>query len=211
MVSIKPSRLKISQIWEKSEEFRNKYADPPDQVPFPIDDIVESYLRIQPQPIPRLLEEYDIDGFLSADLRVIYIDQTIYDDPRYQYRRRFTFAHEVGHLVLHGEQIKQCSFDTVEEWIQFRSELPEDDLRFFEFEGYEFAGRLLVPKNRLIQALNSLSDKVAWYRDKFPNNNNELLIEYLASSVNNLFDVSDGVILRRIRNERIWDDLKFST
>lgn len=211
MTSLKPQILSREQIWEEVENFRQRHINPPDTVPVPIDDIIEFELNIQPQPIPHLLEEYDIDGFLSGDLKVLYIDQNIYESPRQENRRRFTYAHEAGHLWLHKAQIEECHFQNPREWIEFRNKMPEDDLKWSEYQGYEFAGRLLVPRNSLVQELNRTSDLVMKYRTGVPDSDDDLLMEYLAGFVNNVFRVSEDVIYRRIKHEKIWDLLSFNS
>ncbi len=211
MAELRPPILTKEKIWEEVENFRQRHINPPDTVPVPIDDIIEFELNIQPQPIPHLLEKYDIDGFLSGNLKVLYIDQNIYENPRQENRRRFTYAHEAGHLWLHRKQIEECHFKDPSDWIEFRNEMPEDDLKWFEYQGYEFAGRLLVPRDSLVQELNRMSDLVMKYRTGFPDSDDELLVEYLAGYVNSVFCVSEDVIYRRIKSERIWDLLTFNS
>ena len=56
-----------------------------------------------------------------------------------------------------------------------------------------------------------MSDLVMKYRTGFPDSDDELLIEYLAGYVNSVFCVSEDVIYRRIKSERIWDLLTFNS
>ena len=123
---IQTRHLTWPKIHTYAEEFRAKYVDPIDKVPVPIVDIVEFDLGVHPIPIANLNSRIDIDGFLTKDLQSICIDQRIYIDDRYSNRLRFTFAHEVGHLVLHSDQINQCQFRTSEEWIHFHEDLDEE-------------------------------------------------------------------------------------
>ena len=60
-----------------------------------------------------------MDGFLTKDLKYIFIDEDIYYDQRNENRLRFTFAHEIGHLVLHKKEIQNFEFRTEEDWIMF--------------------------------------------------------------------------------------------
>ncbi len=50
--------------------------------------------------------------FFSKDLNNIIIDHDFYMDQRFENRLRFTYAHEVGHLILHKDEIQQCQFRT---------------------------------------------------------------------------------------------------
>ena len=180
-----------------------EFVKPPDKIPVPIIDIVELQLGITPVPVPYLLKSIDVDGFLSNDLKFIYVDQDIYFDERFVNRLRFTFAHEVGHLVLHKNEIKQCNFRNENEWLHFREDMLEDDLFHFEQQAYEFAGRLLVPLDSLKEEIVRLKDKIDQFRSAFGDNNDEILKESISRIICSKYRVSEGVILRRIRNEKI--------
>jgi len=53
------------------------------------------------KPIHSLLDELDIDAFLKLDLSGIVVDYGCFMKERFQNRVRFSFAHEVGHFVVH--------------------------------------------------------------------------------------------------------------
>lgn len=203
MGKLKPKRYLWEEIREKAEIFREQYVKPIDKVPVPIIEIVECDLNILPWPIKGLKSKIDIDGFLSKDLKEIFIDEDVYYDPRYENRLRFTFAYEVGHYVLHKEEIGGCTFRTEKEWIKFREDMSEDDLFWFEQQAYEFAGRLLVPVKQLNIELQSHVEKIRIYADSYGKNGEDILIRALSRVIGNKFQVSEGVIQRRIRNEKI--------
>ena len=121
----------------------------------------------------------------------------------YTNRLRFTYAHEIGHLVLHTEEIKQCEFRTENDWKGFREDMSEDDLNWFEQQAYEFAGRLLVPKQALIQELNKNEDNIHQFQSVYENDD-ELLKQAISRVICDKFGVSDKVIFRRIKNEQVW-------
>jgi Zn-dependent peptidase ImmA (M78 family) len=200
---IQLQKLSWEFIRNIAEEFRLEFVNPPDQIPVPIIDIVELQLGITPVPVPNLLKSIDVDGFLSNDLKFIYVDQDIYFDDRFVNRLRFTFAHEVGHLVLHKNEIQQCNFRDENEWLHFREDMLEDDLFYFEQQAYEFAGRLLVPLDSLKEEIINLKDKIDHFRSAFGDNNDEILKESISRIICSKYRVSEGVILRRIRNEKI--------
>ncbi len=104
MAAIKPRKLKWDEIREQAEDFRQKFVHPADLVPVPIEEIIEFDLQLNIWPIENLLQTIDIDGFLSQDLQTIFVDKTIYMDSRYNRRLRFTYAHEIGHLVFCTEK-----------------------------------------------------------------------------------------------------------
>ena len=203
MSIFKPEHMKWNEIREKAEDFRKKYVSPPDMIPVPIEEIVEFELGITPWPIDGLLQKIDIDGFLSNDLKYLFVDSGIYMDKRWENRLRFTFAHEIGHLILHSDIIQKSDFRTETEWIHFRNEMSEDDLYWFEQQAYEFAGRLLVPKNKLVEELKKNRKKINQFRMLIEKNNDELLFQAISRVICDKFGVSDGVIFRRIRNEKI--------
>lgn len=202
MTHIQPPRLTWPQVREKAEEFRSAYVSPVDLLPVPIIEIVEFQLTLTPIPVFRLLEEIDIDGFLTKDLKSICIDQDIYENPRKENRLRFTFAHEIGHLVLHKEEIKLCRFRTSGDWMRLREDFEEDDLMWFEQQAYEFAGRLLVPRGPLISEIQRLAPKVQDFR-KRGGSDDEQITQAISRSICKMFAVSADVIARRIKSERI--------
>lgn len=200
---IEPRRLRKEEIWEEAENFRKLYVKPLDLIPVPIEEILEIDLRISVLPKYGLKASADIDGFISNDLKTIYIDAGMYSDSRYDRRIRFTYAHEIGHFVLHRAEIRECKFESETDWIKFRERLPEDYLSWFEWQAYEFAGRLLVPKNALLDKIDHLRPKIRQYLKI--HDNEDILIDYISRALCGDFDVSAEVIQRRIKQENIHD------
>lgn len=95
-----------------------------------------SGLRIVEEPFPDDIS--DVSGFidLSDDKAVMYINAN--DAPN---RRKFTVAHELGHWILHREQIKADPQKTV----LLRMALGVANQDPFEKEANAFAAELLVP------------------------------------------------------------------
>lgn len=200
---IHPPRLKFDFIRTKADEFRQRYVNPPDLLPIPIVEIVELQLGIMPIPILRLRDKIDIDGFLTRDLKHICIDYSVYMDERQENRLRFTYAHEAGHYVLHKNEIQECDFRTPEDWIHFHEDFLEEDLNWFEQHAYEFAGRLLVPRDALIREIEELSPKLQEIR-KMAGDDEENIIQAVSRVICKKFKVSPEVIARRIRTEKAW-------
>jgi Zn-dependent peptidase ImmA (M78 family) len=176
-------------------------VDSPDRVPVPIIEIVEMKLRIEPFPIQGLME-IDIDGFLTSDLKNICIDSEIYQNRRMESRLRFTYAHEVGHWVLHQKEIQACAFRNPIDWIHFREDFLEEDLNWFEYHAYEFAGRLLVPREKLVSEIDALRNKIRQYRSIIKDDV-EGLVDAISRIICKKFQVSPAVIAKRIRIEKI--------
>lgn len=112
-------------------------------------------------------------------------------------------------LVLHEDEIKNSKFRTIEDWIHFREEMSEEDLTWFEQQAYEFAGRLLVPKEHLVTALEAQRKKIETYKNLVSNDNDERLIDAISKVICDKFRVSSNVIYKRIRSEKVWDEMKF--
>lgn len=198
---ISPPRLTWEYIRNQAEQFRQKYVKPPDLIPVPIDKIIEMDLRLYIIPIANLKEKIDTDGFLTNDFTGICVDCALYMDDRRSNRRRFTLAHEVGHLILHEKEIKRCRFRRPEEWIHFREDFEEEDLAWFENQANEFAGRLLVPKDKLLKEVDGLKDKIAKFKKMSPEWPE--LSEAISRLLSGKFGIFREVIQRRILKDRI--------
>lgn len=197
-----PKRLSWKEVWSSAEDFRQQYVNPPDQLPVPIEQIVEFKLGIEIVSIPNLQSICDIDGFITRDLKIIAVDKKMYEEERYENRLRFTLAHEVGHLILHREEILEMDFRNTKDWKDFHLDQHDVAIEWFERQARQFAGRLLVPVNILGECIDELVDKIEAYRSKYPNSE-ELLITYIANQVCKQFGVSAEVIRRRIISEKI--------
>jgi hypothetical protein len=83
----------------------------------------------------------------------------------------------------------------------------EDDLSWFEQQAYEFAGRLLVPKNKLIEELDKNKDKIEKFKSLAKYIDEDLLIRGISNIICMRFCVSDVVIDKRIKKEKILKEL----
>ena len=84
-------------------------------MPVDMENIVERRLRLHIEPKRSLLDELDMDAYLRFDLSGIVVDHDRYMNTRYQNRLRFSFAHEVGHFVLHKGVYNGLDLSTPEE------------------------------------------------------------------------------------------------
>ena len=100
-----------------------------DQFPVPLERIAEylGYASLQFAPGTSTGE---VSGAVNHQQRKIYVNAT--DSAR---RQMFTLAHEVGHVVLHGERF--------ENFVDYRSNGNKDSR---ELEADSFAGELLMPE-----------------------------------------------------------------
>lgn len=88
-----------------------------------------------------------LSGMLDAEEMVIWVDRN--EARRSPGRRRFTIAHEIGHLLLHVPSVKEAFHDRPADIREFEDappgeELPE--LRQREREANVFARELLMPE-----------------------------------------------------------------
>lgn len=198
-VRIEPPHLTKEVIHQRADQFRNENVAPPDLLPIPIEPIIEIKLGLQIIPKSGLYER-DIDAFLTRDLKSIYVDYDMYMNPRKENRLRFTYAHEVGHFVLHQAEIRQCNYRTPDGWMHFYDDFRKEDLDWFEWQAREFAGRLLVPRAALESAIRDMMPQVENYRRR-GGINGERIIDIVARAICNRFQVSPQVISRRIDME----------
>lgn len=195
--------IKIEDIRKEADMFRSKYW-PPDTIPVDIFEILEFGLDIEIRTIVNLREAGDVDALILGDLKTIVLDQNDFLNDRSQNRLRFSIAHEIGHLVLHSDIFSKIEYSSIEEWITFFQAIPDDQYIWIEQHAYEFAGRLLVPRDKLIEKLNeavSLAESVgfdAW------DTSGESTREYIAHAISKFFGVSGQVIEKRLIKENLW-------
>lgn len=139
-----PKVLSYDELREIVEDFRQRDW-PSGTIPVDVEFIVDVELGLDIVTVPHLYAGYGIDGFLSANRTTIYIDQAV-QDHSILYRYRFTLAHELAHYHLHRALFEGATFDSVEAWRHFLSEMPEKSRSWYEWQGYAFAGLLLVPR-----------------------------------------------------------------
>ncbi len=90
------------ELWERADKFRSEYW-PENVVPIDTEKIVEFRLKLDIEPMHNLLSDADMDAYLKWDLSGIVVDYDCYMKPKYANRMRFSFAHELGHYILHKE------------------------------------------------------------------------------------------------------------
>jgi Zn-dependent peptidase ImmA (M78 family) len=135
----------------------------------------------------------------------IVVDHDHYMDEKFANRMRFSFAHELGHLFLHNDFYARVVFESAEEWKEILLSLPDTDYRYFEYQANEFAGRLLVPREDLVEEIEKSVETLK--------RNN--MLEYLKGDPyavlsgitprrSRIFGVSSDVIERRVDREKLW-------
>lgn len=129
----------------------------------------------------------------------------IYRDSTGARRKRFTLAHELGHLLLvHGEYLRAENFDIQEAEKSENDDLESDVIRRLEWQVNRFASSLLLPRQQFLQnarmkaELMGLRDKGFGliYRDYQPVNERNYMA--LTSFLMDKFDVSRKVVELRL-------------
>lgn len=142
----RPLFIKYDQIYEKAEEFLRNYH-PSRSLPVPIEKIIDLQMGIIIEPHFMLEKDHGLTGFISNDLTAIVVDEYVYDyqEPRF----RFTLAHEIGHLILHGDIYRTFSACTPSEWNEIQLRLKDKERKAYEWQANCFAGLILVPREEL--------------------------------------------------------------
>ena len=138
-------RFSYEDLRKKADEFLLRY-NPSGDIPVPIEEIVEFDFKINIVPVLGLQREFEVEGFTSGDLKNIYVDEYIYTDRITRYR--FTLAHELGHIVLHRHLYRDNKFKAIHGWKEFINSMTEEEHSWLEYQGYAFAGLVLVPRKK---------------------------------------------------------------
>lgn len=113
------------------------------QIPVPIEEIVELSLDIRMIPIPSLKKLLGFDSYISSDFKSIMIDSYTFDN--HEDITRFTYAHEVSHFLLHKELYESQKFSDIRGYLSFQNSLPNETIRRIESQAYRLAGYILLP------------------------------------------------------------------
>lgn len=199
--------LTKEEIRNISEEFRHEYWNT-DAIPVNVEHIIEHGLQLEVIPAHGIRQFEKIDAYLKSDRSGIVVDIEQYMDVqgRYENRLRFSFAHEIGHYMLHGYIYESFQIDTPQDYLEFVMNFPENEYKSFEWQANEFAGSLLVPRSRLLQEIEIAKERLKakgllylW------DTNREQVLVSMSPAVGRVFGVSDEVIERRIYEESdLW-------
>jgi Zn-dependent peptidase ImmA (M78 family) len=194
-------------IWEQVEAFRKDYLRG-DLAHLPVDvfTLAEIDLKLDIIPFDDLFEKYDTDAALMHDFSGIYVDAEAYiiweKGPRWKQRRlRFSVAHELGHFVLHRDIATKVKFKDFAEFAAWTKGYHGQQYTL-EQAANEFAGRLLVPPDRLTAELEKFKVKIAKLLSQLTNISP--LRHAFADMMEETFEVNDQVIETRLEREGIW-------
>lgn len=155
-------------IESRAEEVLKRYADASGtSVTYPLDDdtletLVDFLTETFDQSADTSSYGLDIDGFTvfkRNEKPSVVLNQDL-SDPRYRARRRFTIAHELGHVVLHqplyDRDDKQLDLLVQEEPVPVYCAKRDIDrsVDWCEWQAGYFAGALLMPKRLVHERLH---------------------------------------------------------
>jgi hypothetical protein len=190
------------EAWKKADQVRQKY--------WPSGDLpVEVELLLYPLGLELVLHHSikdtgDVDALLLGDLKTIIVDYQDYINDRMQNRIRFSIAHELGHFILHQEKFKDIAHATIKDWVQFIQRIPDAEYSLMEYQAYEFAGRLLVPSERLEKEFRKSIQKAKDANFFSWDKTGDVALGFIANPISRIFGVSSEVIEKRLRREGFW-------
>lgn len=184
-------------IWDIAEQVRKAAWD--GSVPVDVELIAERHFKLLFVPVPNLVSSVSSEAYLTGNLK-----ELNYEPRAAPVRLRFSVAHELGHLILHPKEIKALRTGSIAEWKKTILELPEGSVwGRAEYQAREFGGRLLVPRDRLITEVQKYQVQIqkAILINEFIED--EMLFGFIAPHICRIFDVSDQVIVARLKAELI--------
>lgn len=193
-----------STICQKADVFRDTHwkGNP---LPIDMESIIEAKLGLDVVPERDMLRDYDIDAYLKRDLTGVVVDYRCYMDERYSNRLRFSYAHEIGHLDLHKDKYSELDIESPQEWQESICQMTDKDYGHFEYQANEFAGRLLVPKEILIEELGKhIQGVIDVGLGDYLKSQPDTVLARISPSLCKPFGVSDQVISRRVEREGLW-------
>jgi Zn-dependent peptidase ImmA (M78 family) len=192
-------------VWNSVEAERIKYRST-NQLEIPVDvfSLAEIDLGLNIIPFPDLDAKYRIAAALRADFTGIYVDEKEYvhweKGPVWKTKRlRFSVAHELGHFFLHQKLPQVENFSSLPDFARW-CESYDGKIYSVEEEANEFAGRLLVPKEKLMDRLNEIDRKLSSIGLK---RSDSMRTEF-CEAAGSRFLVSETAIAVRLDREGLW-------
>jgi Zn-dependent peptidase ImmA (M78 family) len=193
-------------VWSAVEEFRAQYSIELGTLPVDVLTVIELRLKLDVIPFPDLFQKYSVDAAVLPDFSGIYVDERSYrfleGKPIWLFNRlRFSLAHELGHIILHRDLVKDLKFTSLQVFRDWTQRCQQS--RFsLEWEANEFGGRLLVPIDRLRKDFDTFVTRI---QDQFPAWwTNSDLRSALADQLGEDYGVHKDVVSCRLDREDLW-------
>lgn len=192
-----------NQLRELADQKRQKYW-PEAILPVDTTKIIELRLRLEVEPMFDLLSTLDVDAYLKTDLSGIVVDHECYMNDKFLNRLRFSMAHELAHYFLHREIYSSLSLSSPEDWKEFIQNVPESEYEAFEYQANEFAGRFLVPYEKLKSAIMDSIEMIKRSGIEYLLSDSDMVLSRISPFLRRIFGVSEQVIEIRVRREKLW-------
>ncbi len=171
-------------------------------MPVPIEEIVEFDYEIEVIPIDGILDDLEVDAFLTSDLKTIYVDEFVM---KHRHRRlRFSLAHELSHYELHRPLYEESRIKSVRDWRGVQDSISEEHYAWFEYQAHALAGLILVPEDELRKEFMTAVKGARKAGVSAETIDSEIGRAYLAEALAGRFDVSTQVIERRMEKDGFW-------
>jgi Zn-dependent peptidase ImmA (M78 family) len=131
------------ELIRKADEFLKKY-NLKNEIPVPIEDIVEITLGMKVLYPDGLKKAIGADSYLCIDPTIIVIDSSQINCIE---RLRFTYAHELSHFILHKDVYDLRKVNDEDSYKEFQNSITGDEIKRLESQAYYLAGYLLMPKD----------------------------------------------------------------
>lgn len=171
--------------------------------PIPIEEIVELKLGIRVYPCPGLRAQHGIEGYISRDLKTITVDLNLFEDPSLESRYRFTLAHELAHHELHQDLFASASYSDINGYKKFCQSLSEENTDWYEWQGFAFAGLVLVPRPALRQQFDLLIERAEQEMGAAFSDWREEVFSRTCMALQRQFGVSPGTLRKRLKKDGI--------
>jgi len=199
------------EIWQKVEVIRAQHSRiAASQTPLDLIDFVELSLKLDLIPYDGLYRNFGADAAITADFSGIYIERETYDiidtAPEWKLNRlRFSLAHELGHYFLHQQIFIDQNITDDACFLDWLNEHNGEKYKI-EQEANEFAGRLLVPVEKLSDMFDSMKIKFTELHGSSHWMNDVNIREKACELMCQKFGVHPKAISARLSRERIWSE-----
>jgi Zn-dependent peptidase ImmA (M78 family) len=191
--SIKVPFLTKGEISMAADRFRKKYWH--GTIPVDIEKIISVNLRMDIIFKPGLFKLFNIDAYITSSWQQICVDYDLFEADKNNNRLRFSYAHEIGHLVLHKNLYEQFGIREADDFNKFYNEIPGDQYHFMETQAHIFANFLLIPRIELYKIREKIIKQFISANQIIINEiDPKLLNQYLAGPIAKYFGVSSTPI-----------------
>jgi IrrE N-terminal-like domain len=174
---------------------------PSGEIPIPIERIIEFRFQLDIVPVPGIQDEFDVDAYITSDLREIRVDRFIQASRPARYR--FSLAHELSHLLIHQEVFKELKFSSIKDWKSAICSIPEEQYGWIEWQAYSLGGLILVPPQPLKDLFETRCEE-AMRAGIDLQEVDDRMRRVIESNIGRHFEVSAEVIARRMKYDKMW-------